>query len=116
MLTYNICEHIRDSGLREYSEVPTATLCQLAGGLVRIASLVWFSGADITKRLLESMLALMDVSNEVYSVVLVHLVELRDRDPEGYETFGSYWKHIAEHRGIQTAWFEPRRGNLELGG
>ena len=109
MLTYEICEHINHSErLLDDSEVPTATLCQLAGGLVRIASLVWFSGADITKRLLESMLALMDLRSEVYWVLIGHLVELRDRDPEGYETFGSYWKHIAEERGIRTAWFEPR--------
>jgi len=95
MLTYEICEHINHSGrLLDDSEVPTATLCQLAGGLVRIASLVWFSGADITKRLLESMLALMDVRSEVYSFVVEHLDELKDRDPEGYETFGSYWKEI----------------------
>jgi len=99
MLTYGICEHINYNWRRlDDSEVPTATLCQLVGGLVRIASLVWFSGADITKRLRDSIFILTGVRSEVYRFVVDHLDELEDRDPEGYETFVSYWKIITEER------------------
>ena len=97
MLTVDICEHINVSVSKDDSEIPTVTFCLLVLGLVRIASLIRFSGADCTKRLISAIWILAGVRREVYWFVEDdHMDELANRDPEGYETFRTYWDGISD--------------------